>query len=105
MPFIYSNKCLSIYAGGESIYGSVFADEFHSRLRFNHRGIVACANAGPPHSNGSQFFITLDRCDWLDRKHTIFGKVKPFDIVSTYPLPFLSVGTIPIFTGDWGFNL
>ncbi|KAL6965770.1 cytochrome P450 monooxygenase 57 [Sarracenia purpurea var. burkii] len=61
--------------GGESIYGSVFSDEFHSRLRFNHRGIVACANAGPPHSNGSQFFITLDRCDWLDRKHTIFAKV------------------------------
>lgn len=61
--------------GGESIYGSVFADEFHSRLRFNHRGIVACANAGSPHSNGSQFFITLDRCDWIDRKNTIFGKV------------------------------
>lgn len=61
--------------GGESIYGSLFADEFHSRLRFNHRGLVACANAGSPHSNGSQFFITLDRCDWLDRKNTIFGKV------------------------------
>ncbi|KAK1313877.1 Peptidyl-prolyl cis-trans isomerase-like 2 [Acorus calamus] len=61
--------------GGESIYGSVFADEFHSRLKFNHRGIVACANAGSPHSNGSQFFLTLDRCDWLDRKNTIFGKV------------------------------
>ncbi|ONK55078.1 uncharacterized protein A4U43_UnF7820 [Asparagus officinalis] len=61
--------------GGESIYGDVFADEFHSRLRFNHRGLVACANAGSPHSNGSQFFITLDRCDWLDRKNTIFGKV------------------------------
>ncbi|KAM7510806.1 hypothetical protein LguiB_009681 [Lonicera macranthoides] len=61
--------------GGESIYGGPFADEFHSRLRFNHRGLVACANAGPPNSNGSQFFITLDRCDWLDRKHTIFGKV------------------------------
>ncbi|KAF5936367.1 hypothetical protein HYC85_027496 [Camellia sinensis] len=60
--------------GGESIYGSVFADEFHSRLRFNHRGIVACANAGPPHSNGSQFFITLDRCDWLDRKAYHFWK-------------------------------
>jgi peptidyl-prolyl cis-trans isomerase SDCCAG10 len=52
-------------------------DEFHSRLRFNHRGLVACANAGTPHSNGSQFFITLDRCDWLDKKNTIFGKV-PF---------------------------
>ncbi|XP_058179193.1 peptidyl-prolyl cis-trans isomerase CYP57 isoform X1 [Rhododendron vialii] len=61
--------------GGESVYGSAFSDEFHSRLRFNHRGIVACANAGPPHSNGSQFFITLDRCEWLERKHTIFGKV------------------------------
>uniref|UniRef100_A0A166ERV7 PPIase cyclophilin-type domain-containing protein n=1 Tax=Daucus carota subsp. sativus TaxID=79200 RepID=A0A166ERV7_DAUCS len=61
--------------GGESIYGGTFSDEFHSRLRFNHRGLVACANAGSPNSNGSQFFITLDRCDWLDRKHTIFGKV------------------------------
>ncbi|PKA57299.1 Peptidyl-prolyl cis-trans isomerase-like 2 [Apostasia shenzhenica] len=61
--------------GGESIYGETFPDEFHSRLRFNHRGLVACANAGSPHSNGSQFFITLDRCDWLDRKNTIFGKV------------------------------
>ncbi|KAI4316501.1 hypothetical protein L6164_024481 [Bauhinia variegata] len=61
--------------GGESIYGSVFSDEFHSRLRFKHRGIVAMANAGSTHSNGSQFFITLDRCDWLDKKHTIFGKV------------------------------
>ncbi|KAK6912837.1 Cyclophilin-type peptidyl-prolyl cis-trans isomerase domain [Dillenia turbinata] len=61
--------------GGESIYGAPFADEFHSRLRFNHRGLVACANAGSPHSNGSQFFISLDRCDWLDKKNTIFGKV------------------------------
>ena len=62
-------------AGGESIYGGVFADEFHSRLRFKHRGLVACAGAGSPNTNGSQFFITLDRCDWLDKKHTIFGKV------------------------------
>ncbi|OMO86498.1 hypothetical protein COLO4_21097 [Corchorus olitorius] len=61
--------------GGESIYGSVFSDEFHTRLRFNHRGIVACANAGSPNSNGSQFFISLDKCEWLDRKNTIFGKV------------------------------
>ncbi|KAJ3671140.1 hypothetical protein LUZ60_008566 [Juncus effusus] len=61
--------------GGESIYGAPFSDEFHSRLRFNHRGLVACANAGTPHSNGSQFFITLDRCEWLEKKNTIFGKV------------------------------
>ncbi|XP_030490291.1 peptidyl-prolyl cis-trans isomerase CYP57 [Cannabis sativa] len=61
--------------GGESIYGGVFGDEFHSRLRFKHRGLVACANEGSPNSNGSQFFMSLDRCDWLDRKHTIFGKI------------------------------
>ncbi|WVY89287.1 hypothetical protein V8G54_034801 [Vigna mungo] len=38
--------------GGESVYGGVFADEFHSRLKFKHRGIVAMANAGSPNSNG-----------------------------------------------------
>ncbi|GJR04662.1 peptidyl-prolyl cis-trans isomerase CYP57 [Tanacetum coccineum] len=64
-----------IQLSGESIYGGTFADEFHSHLRFNHRGLVACANSNAPNTNGSQFFITLDRCDWLDKKHTIFGKV------------------------------
>ncbi|RVW52383.1 Peptidyl-prolyl cis-trans isomerase CYP57 [Vitis vinifera] len=78
--FTYWGRCC-YWESGESIYGSAFADEFHSRLRFNHRGLVACANAGSPNSNGSQFFISLDRCDWLDRKNTIFGKVlwNPFD--------------------------
>ena len=42
------------------------------RLR---RGLVACANANAPHTNGAQFFITLDRTDGLDRQNTIFGKV------------------------------
>lgn len=27
--------------GGESIYGNPFQDEFHQRLKFSHRGIVA----------------------------------------------------------------
>lgn len=52
----------------------IFQDEFHSRLRFNRRGLVAMANAGP-HDNGSQFFFTLGRADELNNKHTIFGKV------------------------------
>eukprot|EP01100_Stratorugosa_tubuloviscum_P008424 TRINITY_DN3516_c0_g2_i1.p1 TRINITY_DN3516_c0_g2~~TRINITY_DN3516_c0_g2_i1.p1 ORF type:complete len:464 (-),score=196.36 TRINITY_DN3516_c0_g2_i1:70-1461(-) len=60
--------------GGESIYNAPFADEFHSRLRFTHRGIVAMASSGP-NKNLSQFFITLVRADILDKKHTIFGKV------------------------------
>lgn len=33
------------------------------------------ANENKPNTNQSQFFITLGPCDWLDRKHTIFGKV------------------------------
>jgi peptidyl-prolyl cis-trans isomerase SDCCAG10 len=61
--------------GGESIWGKPFKDEIHGRIKFNHRGQVAMANANKPHSNESQFFITLDSCEWLAGKHTIFGKV------------------------------
>ena len=39
--------------GGESIYGQSFVDEFHSRLKFNRRGMLAMANPGEPNSNGS----------------------------------------------------
>ena len=64
------------FAGGESIYGQPFEDEFHSRLQFRRRALVACANEnGKPNSNGSQFFFTLSRCDWLTKKHTIFGAI------------------------------
>ena len=61
--------------GGDSIWGKPFKDEIHGRIKFNHRGQVAMANENKPNSNRSQFFITLAACDWLDRKHTIFGKV------------------------------
>lgn len=62
--------------GGESIYESpYFKDEFHSRLRFNKRGILASANIGEPNTNGSQFLITLKQAPELNGKHTIFGRV------------------------------
>ncbi|XP_066999561.2 spliceosome-associated protein CWC27 homolog [Anabrus simplex] len=60
--------------GGESIYGEPFKDEFHSRLRFNRRGLVAMANAGQD-DNASQFFFTLAATPELQNKHTIFAKV------------------------------
>eukprot|EP01128_Nolandella_sp_AFSM9_P002626 TRINITY_DN13001_c0_g1_i1.p1 TRINITY_DN13001_c0_g1~~TRINITY_DN13001_c0_g1_i1.p1 ORF type:complete len:453 (-),score=145.01 TRINITY_DN13001_c0_g1_i1:5-1291(-) len=60
--------------GTDSIYGGHFKDEVNQRLRFSHRGIVACASFGK-NQNGSQFFITLAPTPNLDRKHTVFGKV------------------------------
>ncbi|MBA4405863.1 peptidylprolyl isomerase [bacterium] len=60
--------------GGESIYGKTFEDEIVPNFHFDEAGILAMANAGP-NTNGSQFFITTAATPWLNRKHTIFGKV------------------------------
>ncbi|OIW27934.1 peptidyl-prolyl isomerase CWC27 [Coniochaeta ligniaria NRRL 30616] len=55
--------------------GVNFKDEFHSRLKFNRRGLLGMANEGRPDTNGSQFFFTLDKADELTGKNTVFGRV------------------------------
>lgn len=54
--------------------GYRFEDELKDNLQRHQVGSLSMANAGP-NTNGSQFFITHIATDWLDGKHTVFGRV------------------------------
>ena len=63
--------------GGDCIYGAKhFEDEWtNGYIAHSVPFLLSCANAGP-NTNGSQFFITVGGCTWLDRKHVVFGAVE-----------------------------
>lgn len=54
--------------------GYTWNDEKAALAIAHEKGSLSMANAGP-NTNGSQFFITHIKTDWLDGKHAVFGKV------------------------------
>tara|TARA_B100000745_G_scaffold149385_2_gene97658 strand:+ start:14952 stop:15566 length:615 start_codon:yes stop_codon:yes gene_type:complete len=61
--------------------GYTFDDEIYANNN-NTIGTISMANAGP-NTNGSQFFINVANNDFLDDKHTVFGRVtEGMDVVN-----------------------
>lgn len=67
---------------GQGDPGYKFHDEINKNLH-TEKGMLSMANSGP-NTNGSQFFITHKETPWLDKKHTVFGKVViGLDVIDT----------------------
>lgn len=59
--------------GGHSIYGPRFPDECFN-VAHDQAGILGMANEGE-HTNNSQFYVTLAKAGWMNRRYVAFGRV------------------------------
>ena len=78
---------------GRGDAGYSFADEFAWGLKHSEAGVLSMANSGP-HTNSSQFFVTLAPTPHLNRKHSVFGQVvEGLEVV-------MAIGQVTTFMND-----
>ncbi|MEM0965520.1 MAG: peptidylprolyl isomerase [Verrucomicrobiota bacterium] len=68
--------------------------EFNSRP--HKKGVLSMARSSDPNSAGSQFFICLDECSFLDGQYTGFGELESGEEV------LVSIGDTPCSYGSGG---
>ena len=63
-------------SSGESIYGMVYRDENFDIMHDSRYLLTATKPGNTPHTNNSQFMITLAPLPWLDYRYQVFGRVR-----------------------------